>query len=183
MNQKSKNKNYGFTMIELLVVIVIIGILSAIGLRSFSASQLKSRDSNRKSSLDGIATALELYYNDHQSYPLDDTGGVGINLGLIAGCGVGGVELCTYGSIWQDDNNTVYMVQLSQDPLGNEFFYVSDGTSYRLYARLENVNDGDVPEFNGAPGVYSEVSSGCGGDGCNYGITSSNTVLGSTQTD
>ncbi len=171
-------KNYfGFTLIELLIVIVILGILSVIGLGAFTSAQMKSRDSNRKSSLSGIVTALEVYYNDHGSYPIGDA------LGNIEGCGVGGTSACSYGSIWQDDKGTTYMVQIPEDPGANEFFYDSDGTSYMIYARLENVNDGAVPMFGGAPGVYSAVSAKCGGEGCNYGVASSNITLGSAIAD
>ncbi|MCB9813500.1 MAG: type II secretion system protein [Pseudomonadales bacterium] len=174
---KQKNKSIlGFTMIELLIVIVILGILSVIGLGSFTAAQQKSRDANRKSSLNGIATALEVYYNDHGAYPQ------GVS-GSIYGCGVSGVEICVYGAIWQDDNNTVYMVQIPTDPRQNSFYYVSDGTEYQLYARLENVNDRSVPQVGNNPGVYAVASSFCGGSGCNYGIASSNSTLGVTEAD
>ncbi|MBU0975099.1 type II secretion system GspH family protein [Patescibacteria group bacterium] len=174
-----KKKYFGFTMIELLIVIVILGILSVIGLGAFTSAQTKSRDSHRKSSLSGIATALEVYYNDYGGYP------TGSASGDIEGCGVGGVVACSYGSIWQDDNGTTYMVQIPEDAGSNLFFYDSNGTSYIIYARLENVHDKAVPQSGGAPGVYSAVLAGlgCGGEGCNYGIASSNTTLGAVVPD
>ncbi len=178
-----KKKNLGFTMIELLIVIVILGILSVIGLGSFRAAQVKSRDANRKGSLSAIATSLEVYYNDYGNYPEDDSGGAGSGAGLIAGCGVGGAQNCTYGSIWQDDNNTTYMVELPDDPSFNAFHYVSDGTEYKLYARLENTNDVSAVQYSGAGGVYSGLETDCGGEGCNYGITSTNTTLGTAVAD
>jgi len=173
-----KKKHFGFTMIELLIVIVILGILSVIGLGAFTSAQMKSRDSNRKSSLSGIATALEVYYNDHGNYPTGD-----VASGNIEGCAPGSTTACSYGLIWQDGNGTTYMVQIPEDPGSNSFFYDSDGTSYIIYARLENVNDGAVPQVGGAPGIYSDVSDKCGGSGCNYGVASSNTTLGSVETD
>ena len=180
-NKKNNEQlSLGFTMIELLIVIVILGILSAVGLGAFSSAQLKSRDSNRKSNLKGIATALEVYYNDYGSYPLDDGGGTG----EIAGCGIGGAEVCSYGAQWQDDNGTVYMVQIPEDPTANTFFYVSDGTEYQIYARLENVDDRDVPLATGnVPGKYTPVNNKCGGSGCNYGIASTNSSLGAIEVD
>lgn len=170
-------------MIELLIVIVILGILSAIGLGAFTSAQVKSRDSSRKSSLSAITTALEVYYNDYGSYPLDDVAGVGGGLGYIAGCGLGGTQNCVYGSIWQDSNSTTYMVQIPEDSGGNSFFYTSNGTSYIIYARLENLNDVSVPQFGGAPGVYSGLTTGCGGEGCNYGVSSSNVSIGTVVAD
>jgi len=173
-----KKKHSGFTLIELLIVIVILGILSVIGLGAFTSAQMKSRDSNRKSSLSGIVTALEVYYNDYGNYPTGDASG------SIEGCAPGSTTACSYGSIWKDGNDTTYMVQIPEDPRSNSFFYDSDGTSYIIYARLENVNDGAVPlDGGGAPGIYSAVSDKCGGSGCNYGVASSNTTLGSVETD
>lgn len=59
----------GFTLIELLVVIAIIGILSAIGLVSLNGAREKARDSKRQTDLQGIGTALALYYDDNGVYP------------------------------------------------------------------------------------------------------------------
>ena len=59
----------GFTLIELLVVIAILGLLATVGLSSFRTSQLKGRDSKRKSNLSQIQKALEMYYNDYGQYP------------------------------------------------------------------------------------------------------------------
>ncbi|MFA6512310.1 MAG: type II secretion system protein, partial [Patescibacteria group bacterium] len=54
----------------LLVVIAIIGILSAIGLVSLNGAREKARDAQRKSDLGQMNTALVLYYDDHSSqYP------------------------------------------------------------------------------------------------------------------
>jgi len=65
----------GFTLLELLVVIGIIGILVAIGSVSYSAAQTKSRDSRRRQDLEAVGKALEQYYVDNTtakySYPND----------------------------------------------------------------------------------------------------------------
>lgn len=174
-----KKKYFGFTMIELLIVIVILGILSVIGLGAFTSAQTKSRDSHRKSSLSGIATALEVYYNDYGKYPIGDASG------NIKGCLVDGLQICNYGSIWKDDNETTYMVQMPEDAGSNSFFYDSNSTSYIIYARLENINDKAVPQSGGVPGVYSAALAGlgCGGEGCNYGVASSNTTFGAVVPD
>lgn len=66
---KSSQKKQGFTLIELLVVIAIIGILSAIGLVALNGAREKARDSKRQTDLQGIATALALYYDDNNAYP------------------------------------------------------------------------------------------------------------------
>lgn len=65
----SKRNLGGFTIIELLIVITVIGILAAIGVVSFSSTQAKSRDSQRSSKTTIITDALEKYYNENGEYP------------------------------------------------------------------------------------------------------------------
>ena len=66
-----QNLQKGFTLVELLVVIAIIGILASVILASLSGARIKSRDARRLSDLKEIRTALELYNDTHQTYPLE----------------------------------------------------------------------------------------------------------------
>jgi len=59
----------GFTIVELLVVVAIMGILTTIGIVSFSRVQSDSRDSQRSSRITVIAEALEKYYDENGEYP------------------------------------------------------------------------------------------------------------------
>ena len=68
------NKRDGFTILELLVVIAIIGIISAVILSVLSDSRVKSRDSARKTQIQEVLKALELYYTENGAYPLYGTG-------------------------------------------------------------------------------------------------------------
>lgn len=68
-----KTSQKGFTLIELIVVAVIIAILSTIGMVSYSSTTARSRDTKRKSDLQQIRAALEMYRADHAGYPLFST--------------------------------------------------------------------------------------------------------------
>jgi prepilin-type N-terminal cleavage/methylation domain-containing protein len=69
MFRSLKNSRRGFTLIEVLVVIAIIGILSSVVLASLSIARMKSRDAKRIAELGQLALALELYFDVNQSYP------------------------------------------------------------------------------------------------------------------
>jgi type II secretion system protein G len=66
-------KKTGFTLIELLVVISIIAILVAILLPNMMGARERAADSKLKNDLTQMKSALRLYYNDNQSYPLDSS--------------------------------------------------------------------------------------------------------------
>lgn len=57
-----KKNNKGFTLLEILVVISIIGILIALGASAFSVAQRKSRDARRQGDLKQMQNAFEQYY-------------------------------------------------------------------------------------------------------------------------
>lgn len=64
-------KQKGFTLVEMIIVTVIIGILAGtvITVINIPLIQARSRDSRRTGDLKRIQTALELYFSDHRSYP------------------------------------------------------------------------------------------------------------------
>jgi len=59
----------GFTIIEILVVVVIIGILASIVVVSFNSTLRKSRDARRLADMQEIIKALDTYYVEHNQYP------------------------------------------------------------------------------------------------------------------
>lgn len=58
-----------FTITELLIVIVIIGILASIGIMSYNVFQEDTRDSRRTANVQVIASSLEKYYETNGEYP------------------------------------------------------------------------------------------------------------------
>lgn len=59
----------GFTLIELMIVIVILGILMGTILPRLTGAQGRARDTARRADLNNISQALEVYQNDKGSYP------------------------------------------------------------------------------------------------------------------
>lgn len=64
-----KNKYSGFTIVELLIVVVVIGVLAALVLNSFSSAQARARDTSRITKLNAIKKAIEGYYAENGRYP------------------------------------------------------------------------------------------------------------------
>ena len=154
MNKKF-SISLGFTLIELLVVIAILGVLTIIGFANFRNSQIRSRDTKRKSDLGQIQRALEMYNNDYSSYPLSTNGLITI-----------GISTFDWGEELSDVRGTVYIKELPKDPTNSSSYcYLSaDGTTYQIYAMLENTQD---PRIGGP---YT-----CGGSSTyNYGVASPN---------
>lgn len=64
-------RSRGFTLIELMVVIIIIAILSTVGIVYYANFLKNSRDAKRQSDLKFIQSGLEGYHADNLSYPSD----------------------------------------------------------------------------------------------------------------
>jgi len=71
MNKVSIKRNVaGFTIVELLIVIVVIGVLAAITVAAYSGMQNRARDAQRVQDIRTISKALELYKTQTGDYPV-----------------------------------------------------------------------------------------------------------------
>jgi len=156
MNRKA------FTLIELLLVIIILGVLATLIIGNFFTSLKKGRDARRKGDLEQIQRALEMYYEDKKAYP------------VTAGLTFGG-KLCENNPCGTSDK--VYMQKVPNDPIsGKNYEYLSaDGTDYKLFACLENDQQILPYESSGYSLTCGNCKNQAGGTVvCIWGISSPN---------
>lgn len=135
----------GFTLIEILVTISIIGLLTMIGVTNFRVATQRARDGRRQADLEQIRAALELYRADENTYPVD------ISSGTIVGSA--------------PDNN-IYMETVPTDPKDDrQYFFLSDGLTYSLCASLEITTTGSCTALG------ADCSVGGSSATCNYQVT------------
>jgi general secretion pathway protein G len=80
MNSLKKNFQKGFTIVELLIVIVVIGILAALVITTYNGIQQKGRNTERTTDLKAFQGQLEAYYASNGRYPSStDLGAGGTN--------------------------------------------------------------------------------------------------------
>jgi len=64
-----RKRNRGFTLLELLIVIAVLGILAAIAIQNISSYRARSVDASMRSDLRNAAMAMESYYGEFLAYP------------------------------------------------------------------------------------------------------------------
>ena len=87
ISKMTRNNEKGFTLIELMIVIAIIGILAAIAIPQFTNYKKRAANSASMSDLKNLATAEEVYNTDNNTYTstianLSDSGYKGNSKGV-----------------------------------------------------------------------------------------------------
>lgn len=118
-------KHKGFTLLEILVVFSIIGIVLSVSVGALISARKTSRDAKRKTDVEQLRGALELYKADNSDYP-NTNGNISSSL----------VSLKTAPNI--------YLVKLPLDPdtTRNYYYKYLSSSSYALCAALENSSPG-----------------------------------------
>jgi prepilin-type N-terminal cleavage/methylation domain-containing protein len=115
----------GFTIVELLIVIVVIGILAALVLNSFRGVQERARDTKRRTDVNAQASQLEVYYTDNGGYPIF-TGQVNTDSWITAN--MKGADL----NAWRAPNQSANSMVNSATPDKDHYGYTAlqaDGTT------------------------------------------------------
>lgn len=106
----------GFTLIEILVVMVILGILAAIIVPKIMDRPDEARVVAAKSDIRAIMNALKLYRLDNSTYPSADQGLQAL------------VHKPDTGNIPRNYRPGGYLERLPKDPWGNDYQYLNPGT-------------------------------------------------------
>ena len=149
-------RNNAFSLIELLIVIILLGILASLVSGNFLSSLKKGRDARRKADLQEVQKALELYYENNKQYP----------------------SSLTFGGQLSDANKT-YMQKLPTDPSSNcAYSYITDSTNqtYYLLSTIENSLDKSygVSQTGYLDPNDPNIKLQCGGCNCKFYVSSPN---------
>lgn len=146
-----KPRNYGFTLVEVLVVISIIGILASLTLVSFTGTQKTARDTQRKSDLKQYATALETFANENNSlYPEHSTT---VSAKDVL-CGNLGITTCPEDPKSVSDTTGTYVYNYQSD--GTASTGNPAATKFILWTKIEKTTDYWVLCSNGQIGTKAQ---------------------------
>ena len=119
----AKDKIRGFTIVELLIVIVVIGILATITIVAYNGTQARARDTQRASDARNILTALEAYKAINNTYPV-----------ATSTAGSGSYELSTEtAGTFMEYLQTTFSTGVPVDP-------INDTNHYYRYYRYSEAN-------------------------------------------
>ena len=119
LSNQQGSRQHGFTLMELMVVVSLALILLGVGMTNYITQIKRSRDVSRKSDLQQIRAALEMYRADNGVYPLSGQGWHG-----------------SAHSNWADFEAELepdYMSEVPEDPLNTATNYPGPCNSSHLY--------------------------------------------------
>ncbi len=120
----SRHMSAGFTLIEIMVVVVILGILGALIIPNVVGRDDQARVAAAKSDLAALAAALNMYKLDNFNYPSTDQG-----LRALVERPSGFPEAKNWNAAGYLGKKTV-----PTDPWGNEYQYIASGNDFQLYS-------------------------------------------------
>ncbi len=115
VSQTKINRQSGFTLIEIMVVVVIIGILASVVVPRIMDNPDKARVAKAKNDIQAIGSALDIYRLDNYVYPTTDQG-----LEALVSQPTSSPEPAN----WKQGG---YIKKLRKDPWGNEYLYLNPG--------------------------------------------------------
>ncbi|HLY52951.1 MAG TPA: type II secretion system major pseudopilin GspG [Steroidobacteraceae bacterium] len=130
----------GFTLIEIMVVLFIIGLLAAAIVPSVLSRIDAAKVAKAKQDVQSLETALTMYYMDNSKYPTNEQGLTAL------------VQQPTDPSIknWKPGG---YIERISKDPWGNDYQYVFPGTHGKAYDLFSLGADGQP----GGDGINADI--------------------------
>lgn len=109
-------KTYGFTLVEIMVVVVILSILAAVVVPKIMDRPDQAREAKVKQDIRALSSSLDLYRLDNYTYPTTDEGLESL---------VKRPSSLSEGAKWKDGG---YVKRLPKDPWGNPYSYLQPGT-------------------------------------------------------
>ena len=132
IRQRMEDREEGFTLIELMVVVLIIAILIAIAIPTFLGARRRAQDKQAQSNLRNALTAEKTYYVDNQAYAastgteLTSLQGIESNLNWTSlDASVRGVEVVSPAAVGASSDNVV----LESDSKSGQIFCMADVAS------------------------------------------------------
>jgi prepilin-type N-terminal cleavage/methylation domain-containing protein len=143
-------KSKGFTLVELIIVIVIIGILAAVSVVGYTNQTSKARDTIRKSDLTQIYKALQVRNVNIASYVIPNSGWNGGGQGFFnQDYDVAGPYLSIAIALVDDGT----LPREMKDPINTglyRYMFRASTTLTSIYAKLENVVDNNSDDWDDA---------------------------------
>jgi len=131
----TRKRNRGFTLVELLLVMVILAILAAVVIPKMVGRGEQAKETKAKTDISNIGSALDMFEVDTGSYPSNEQG----LQALVTNPGAQG---------WKGP----YLQHSPMDPWGNAYIYKSPGTNnvngYDLYSTGKDGKDTSGNAFN-----------------------------------